>query len=293
MGSFAELYSQIQRTLGATQRVRELLNETPESLSGDGVGEAAVLATRLSGDVRFEDVWFSYPSRKEVQVLRGISFHARAGERIALVGPSGAGKSTIVSLLLRFYQPDEGRIRIDGKDARDYELIALRRQIGIVPQDVLLFGGTIGANIAYGKSGATQAEIEEATRKANAHEFIARFPQGYQTLVGERGIQLSGGQRQRVAIARAILKNPAILVLDEATSSLDSESESLVQQALGALMERRTSIIIAHRLATVRTADRIFVVKEGAIVEGGTHHELVEREDGVYRNLSALQFDLH
>jgi ABC-type multidrug transport system fused ATPase/permease subunit len=245
------------------------------------------------GDVRFDDVTFSYPSRKETQVLRGVTLHARAGERIALVGPSGAGKSTIVSLLLRFYDPDGGRILIDGKDARAYELVDLRRQLAVVPQDVLLFGGPIGENIAYGRTGASQSDIEEAARKANAHDFITGFPQGYQTLVGERGIQLSGGQRQRVAIARAVLKNPAILILDEATSSLDSESENQVQQALETLMECRTSIIIAHRLSTVRTADRIFVVKDGVIVEYGTHNELVDREDGVYRTLSALQFELH
>jgi ATP-binding cassette subfamily B protein len=293
MGSFAELFSQVQRTLGATQRVWELLNETPEVRDGASRDGEPASAFKVSEDVRFEDVTFSYPSRKETQVLRGVSLHARAGERIALVGPSGAGKSTMVSLLLRFYDPDGGRIVIDGKDAREYELLDFRRHIAIVPQDVLLFGGSIADNIAYGRTGAGQAEIEAAARKANAHDFISGFPQGYQTLVGERGIQLSGGQRQRVAIARAVLKNAAILILDEATSSLDSESESLVQQALETLMERRTSIIIAHRLATVRTADRIFVVKDGLIVEHGTHVELVEREDGVYRTLSALQFDLH
>jgi ATP-binding cassette subfamily B protein len=293
MGSFAELFSQVQRTLGATQRVRELLNETPEiSVASSMDGEVAS-GFKVAGDVRFEEVTFSYPSRKDTQVLGGVSLHARAGERVALVGPSGAGKSTIVSLLLRFYDPAGGRILIDGKDARDYELLDLRRQIAIVPQDVLLFGGSIADNIAYGRPGASQSEIEEAARKANAHGFITGFPQGYQTLVGERGIQLSGGQRQRVAIARAVLKNPAILILDEATSSLDSESESLVQEALETLMEHCTSVIIAHRLATVRTADRIFVVKDGVVVEDGTHDELVEREEGIYRTLSALQFDLH
>jgi ATP-binding cassette subfamily B protein len=297
MGSFAELYSQIQRTLGATQRVRELLREKPEdlenavdvpSLAADGQA-----TKKLRGEVHFDHLSFSYPSRKEVQVLRNITLTARAGERIALVGPSGAGKSTLVALLLRLYDPDSGRILIDGRDAREYALTDLRRQMAIVPQDVLLFGGTIEENIAYGKPGATEAEVREAARKANAHDFIAGFPEGYQTRVGERGIQLSGGQRQRVAIARAILKNPAILILDEATSSLDSESESLVQQALEGLMRGRTSLIIAHRLSTVRTADRIFVIKEGETVETGTHAELLEKEDGVYRTLSELQFDLH
>src|SRR5262249_47945740 len=241
----------------------------------------------------FDNVVFSYPSRKEVPVLRGVTLAARAGQRIALVGPSGAGKSTLVSLLLRFYDPDSGRILIDGTEAREYGLAELRQQMAIVPQDVFLFGGTIAENIAYGRPGASEAEITDAARKANAHDFIVGFPQGYQTLVGERGIQLSGGQRQRIAIAPAILKDPAILILDEATSSLDSESESLVQQALEVLMAHRTSLIIAHRLATVRTADCIYVIKDGMTVEAGTHDELVAREDGVYRTLSELQFELH
>jgi ATP-binding cassette subfamily B protein len=295
MGSFAQLYSQIQSTLGATQRVRELLQEKPEELDD---GESVIVpeldgaaSKKLQGHVIFDQVTFSYPSRKDVQVLRKVSLTAQAGQRIALVGPSGAGKSTIVALLLRLYDPDSGCILLDGQDARSYELSDLRRNMAIVPQDVMLFGGTIAENIAYGRPGAEEAEIIEAARKANAHDFIAGFPDGYQTRVGERGIQLSGGQRQRVAIARAILKNPAILILDEATSSLDSESESLIQQALEGLMKGRTSLIIAHRLATVRTADRIFVIKEGETVESGTHAELVEKENGVYRTLSELQFD--
>jgi ATP-binding cassette subfamily B protein len=226
-----------------------------------------------------------------VPVLRDLSLTVRAGRRVALVGPSGAGKSTIVSLLLRFYDPDSGRVLIDGRDARDYPLRCLREQTAVVPQDVLLFGGTIADNIAYGRPGAGPAEVEAAARRANAHDFIAGFPDGYQTVVGERGVQLSGGQRQRVAIARAILRDPAILILDEATSSLDSESESLVQQALDALMQGRTSVIIAHRLSTVRRADCIYVVKEGEVVEAGTHAELLARPDGLYRTLSELQFD--
>jgi ATP-binding cassette subfamily B protein len=206
------------------------------------------------------------------------------------VGPSGAGKSTIVALLMRFFELDAGRILVDGRDVRDYGLHDLRSQMAIVPQDVLLFGGSILDNIAYGRPGATEAEVIEAARKANAHDFINSFPEGYQTRVGERGIQLSGGQRQRVAIARAILRDPAILILDEATSSLDSESESLVLQALEGLMQGRTSLIIAHRLSTVRRADRIFVIKDGATVEEGTHAELLARENGIYRMLSELQF---
>jgi ABC-type multidrug transport system fused ATPase/permease subunit len=286
MGSFAEIYSQIQRTLGAAQRVLELLAEKPEV-----VAAPVAAIPRLRGDVAFEDVAFRYPSRKEFEVLRGVTLAARPGERVALVGPSGAGKSTLVSLLLRFYDPDRGRILLDGRDAREYDLLAMRAQMAIVPQDVLLFGGSIGENIAYGRPGASQNEVITAARQANAHEFIASFPEGYQTRVGERGVQLSGGQRQRVAIARAILRDPAVLILDEATSSLDSESEALVLQALDRLMQGRTSLVIAHRLSTVRGADRIFVLKEGAVVESGTHTELMARDAGVYRNLSLLQLE--
>jgi ATP-binding cassette subfamily B protein len=291
IGGFVRMYGELQRAIGATQRVRELLQEDPEA-SGARATPAADGTGRIAGDIAFEDVNFSYPSRKEVAVLRNLSLAVKAGQRIALVGPSGAGKSTIVSLLLRFFDPDAGQVLIDGRDARDYPLRRLRGQMAIVPQDVLLFGGTIADNIAYGRPGASQPEIEEAARQANAHDFIAAFPEAYQTVVGERGVKLSGGQRQRVAIARAILRNPAILILDEATSSLDSESESLVQQALHALMEGRTSVIIAHRLSTVRRADCIYVVKEGEVVESGTHAELIAQRDGLYRTLSELQFDL-
>jgi ATP-binding cassette subfamily B protein len=293
MGSFAEIYSTIQRSLGATHRVREILREPMEPLPGEPLkpsanGDGAM--PRLRGEVAFEHVAFTYPSRKELQVLRDINLAAHPGQRVALVGPSGAGKSTIVALLMRFFEADAGRILIDGRDARDYGLHELRSQMAIVPQDVLLFGGSILDNIAYGRPGATEAEVIEAARKANAHDFITSFPEGYQTRVGERGIQLSGGQRQRVAIARAILRDPAILILDEATSSLDSESESLVLQALEGLMQGRTSLIIAHRLSTVRRADRIYVIKDGATVEEGTHAELLARENGIYRMLSELQF---
>jgi ATP-binding cassette subfamily B protein len=297
IGGFARMYGDVQRLLGATQRVRDLLRETPEVVDGEAPRAAAspaspTLPARLTGDVVFDAVTFAYPSRKEVTVLRGLSLTARAGQRIALVGPSGAGKSTIAALLLRFYDPDGGRVLIDGRDARGYPLHELRRHMAVVPQDVLLFGGTVAENIAYGKPGAGQDEVEEAARKANAHDFIAGFPDGYNTVVGERGLQLSGGQRQRVAIARAVLRDPAVLILDEATSSLDSESERLVQQALDALMQGRTSVIIAHRLSTVRRADRIYVIKEGRAVEAGTHEELLARPGGVYRTLSELQFDL-
>jgi ABC-type multidrug transport system fused ATPase/permease subunit len=298
MGQFARQYGEWHRTMGATQRVRELLTEAPEALDGRCAGETGTalesdgLPAPIVGDVSFERVSFSYPSRKGVTVLRDLSLTVEAGRRIALVGPSGAGKSTIVSLLLRFYDPDAGRIRIDGRDARDYPLHLLRSRMAIVPQDVLLFGGTIAENIAYGRLGATASEIEDSARQANAHDFITGFPEGYQTLVGDRGVKLSGGQRQRVAIARAILRDPAILILDEATSSLDSESESLVQQALDTLMRGRTSVIIAHRLATVRRAECIFVIKDGQVVESGTHEQLSARDWGLYRTLSELQFGL-
>jgi ATP-binding cassette subfamily B protein len=289
MGQFAELYSQLQKAIGATQRVRELLRETGEVEARLGPTPPSTLP-RLRGDVVFENVHFTYLSRQGVEVLQGINLAATSGQRIALVGPSGAGKSTLISLLLRLYDPSAGHLLIDGRDARDYRLTELRGQMSMVPQEVLLFGGSIAENIAYGKPGASAEEIEQAARQANAHEFIRGFPEGYATLVGDRGIKLSGGQRQRVAIARAILKNPAILILDEATSSLDSESERLIQEALETLMRGRTSFIIAHRLATVRHADRIIVLAGGRVVESGTHAELQALEDGVYRRLAALQF---
>ncbi len=309
MGSFADLYSQIQKTVGATARVRELLLEEPEPVVPAGSVPRLVAgqnghhatpsapvelsaANRLRGEVAFEDVSFRYPSRPEVPVLRDLSLRAEPGERVALVGPSGAGKSTIVSLLLRFYDPDAGCVRLDGRPAAEFPLRDLRGQMAIVPQEVLLFGGSVAENIAYGRPGATPEQIADAARRANAHDFIEKFPQGYGTLVGERGVKLSGGQRQRIAIARAILKDPAILILDEATSALDSESERLVHDALDQLMRGRTSFIIAHRLSTVREADRIVVIREGTVAETGTHAELLENKDGLYRRLSEFQFDL-
>jgi ATP-binding cassette subfamily B protein len=281
-GSFAHLYASIQRTLGASQRVREILREKPEPIGGEPV-------SRPRGEVVLEDVHFRYPSRPEVPVLRGVSLHVEPGQRVALVGPSGAGKSTLVGLLLRLYEPESGRILVDGQDVRQCDLHQLRGQMAVVPQEVILFGGTIAENVGYGRPGASREEIEHAARQAFAHDFIMAFPDGYETRVGERGVQLSGGQRQRIAIARAILRDPAILLLDEATSSLDSQSESEVLQALERLMAGRTSLVIAHRLSTVRDADRIFVLDEGRVVESGTHAELMERPDGTYRGLSLLQ----
>jgi len=244
----------------------------------------------LKGNVKFEHVAFSYPSRKDIVVLKDLSLSANNGEQVAIVGPSGAGKSTIASLLLHFYEPDSGTIYFDERPAREFPLSQLRRQMAVVPQDVMLFGGSIRENIAYGKPGATDEEIIAAAKNANAHEFVKNFPEQYDTIVGERGIKLSGGQRQRVAIARAILKDPAILILDEATSSLDSESEQLVQEALENLMKGRTSFVIAHRLSTIRNADKIVLIDKGVVSEAGTHAELMNL-NGLYRKLNEMQFD--
>lgn len=287
LGSFGELYSQIQKTIGATERVRELLREPTEIISLDG---KVAPQNIIKGSVKFQNVVFAYPSRTEITVLQDLSFEVSAGQKIALVGPSGAGKSTVVSLLLRLYDTVSGEIIIDDRPIQDFPLSELRSQMAIVPQDVFLFGGTVKENIAYGKLDATDAEIIEAAKRANAHDFITGFPEGYQSIVGERGIKLSGGQRQRIAIARAVLRNPKILILDEATSALDSESEKLVQEALEKLMEGRTTFIIAHRLSTVRKADQIVVIKSGKVVEKGTHTELVTLENGLYKSLATLQF---
>ena len=287
MAGFADLFSQFQKTLGATQRVRELLKETLEDVSVTNIQLQEEF--RLKGDVSLQNIAFSYPSRKEVTVIKDITIEAKSGQQIAIVGPSGAGKSTIVSLLLRFYEPDKGKVLFDGKNASSFPLSQLRKQMALVPQDILLFGGTIFENIAYGKPDANLEEIKAAARKANAHDFIMGFPEGYETLVGERGVKLSGGQRQRVAIARAILKDPVILLLDEATSSLDSDSESQVQEALQNLMKNRTSFVIAHRLSTIRNADQIIVLEDGRVKESGTHQELITIEEGLYKNLNRLQ----
>ena len=290
MGSLPEVISQIQKAVGATETVRDLLNENVEGR--DYPTTADGLPARLKGELTLRDLHFAYPSRPDLPVLKGIKLEARPGQRIALVGGSGTGKTTITNLLLQFYAPESGSILFDGQPATSYPLEYLRSQMALVPQEVLLFGGTIRENIAYGRPGASAAEIEEAARRAQAESFIHSFPEGYDTLVGDRGIKLSGGQRQRIAIARALLADPAILILDEATSALDSESERLVQQALEELMIGRTSIIVAHRLSTIRDADQILVLQNGKVAESGSHEELVKDPEGLYRMLSKLQFGL-
>jgi ABC-type multidrug transport system fused ATPase/permease subunit len=287
VAGMGDLYAQLQKTVGASERILEILGEDSEITPS----EESPLFVPVHGHVQFNDVAFSYPTRPDVAVLKGISLDVAAGHKIALVGQSGAGKSTIVQLLMRYYNLSNGSITIDGRDLSNFNITDLRKNIAVVPQEVMLFGGTIIENIKYGKVNATDAEVREAARKANALAFVESFPEGFETVVGERGVKLSGGQRQRIAIARAILKDPAILILDEATSSLDAESERLVQEALDELMQNRTTIIIAHRLATIRKVDTIYVIREGQIVETGTHDELATQENGVYANLVKLQFE--
>lgn len=288
IASFGTLYTQIVGAIGATERIQEIL-DTPSELPIDKSETTTDL--KIIGDVKYENVSFAYPTRKDLTILKGINLHINAGQKIALVGQSGGGKSTIVQLLMKFYQPDQGLITVDRKNINDYNLTQYRKNIGIVPQEVILFGGSIKENIAYGKPNATDAEINKAAELSNSLEFINTFPQGMETIVGERGIKLSGGQRQRIAIARAILKDPKILILDEATSSLDAESEKLVQDALDKLMQHRTSIIIAHRLSTIKDVDCIYVLENGKIVEQGTHNELLLNPDGIYASLAKLQFE--
>lgn len=285
VGGMTELYGQFNQAIGATRRVFELL-DTRAEIEDPASPEPLSL---VSGRVQLVDVHFTYPDDRALPVLTGVNIDARSGEIIALVGPSGAGKSTLAALIPRFYDVSSGAILIDGHDIRSVRLGELRSAIGVVPQETTLFGGTIRENIAYGRLGATAEEIEAVARAAHAHEFITEFPDGYDTIVGDRGVKLSGGQRQRVAIARALLKNPAILILDEATSSLDSESERLVQDALETLMLGRTTFVIAHRLSTVRRADRIIALDGGRIVEEGSHDELL-RAGGLYKRLYEIQF---
>ena len=287
MGGLAEFVSSLFKAIGATERVMDLAEEPREAVQQERTHKVEPF---LSGTIQVDNLNFRYPTRPDVQVLKDVSFEVHPGQQVAIVGPSGSGKSTITALILQFYKAESGTIKFDDKPASAYDLSELRDHMAIVPQEVLLFGGSIKDNIAYGKPGATDQEVEEAAKKANAHDFIKGFPEGYDTLVGERGVQLSGGQRQRIAIARAVLKNPTILILDEATSSLDSESERLVQDALDKLMKGRTSIVIAHRLSTIRNADQILVLEKGVLKERGTHQELIAQEEGIYKHLSQLQF---
>lgn len=281
-----DLATKFQSIIGSTDRIVELLHQDDEFKA------LPKTALKLEGGLTFNDVSFSYPSRTEIIVLKGITFHVKAGETVALVGHSGAGKTTIFQLLLQYYSPDSGTIHYDDHVSTDYHPTVFRDNLSVVPQEVVLFGGTIRENIAYGKQDASDEEIRTAAEQANAMEFIASFPEGLDTIVGERGIKLSGGQRQRIAIARAILKDPAILLLDEATSSLDAASEQLIQSALEGLMKNRTTLVIAHRLSTIRNADRILVINQGTIMESGSHEELIQNEDGLYKHLLKLQYQI-
>jgi len=288
IGGLANVYSSIQRFIGATEDIFTIFGEEEEDISE--IKHKPAANELLNGNIEFRNISFAYPSRSEDTVLRDISFSVKANNTVALVGVSGSGKTTITSLIMRLYDDFSGDILFDGRNIRDFDISRLRSQISVVPQDIFLFGGTIAENIAYGNPGAGRKEITEAAMKANAMEFIDRFPSRLDTIVGERGTQLSGGQRQRIAIARAVLKDPKILILDEATSSLDSESELLVQEALKKLMSGRTSIIIAHRFSTVRESDLMLVLDKGRLVESGTHDELMKLKGGRYRSLSKLQY---
>ncbi len=287
LGGLTNLYGQIQKAIGSSERILEILAEDTEV----NLEQPSSQDLQLKGDIVYSNVHFSYPTRTDVKVLQDINFRVKAGQKVALVGYSGGGKSTIIQLLFRYYDVDQGLVEIDGKKIESYNISALRKHIGIVPQEVILFGGTIKENILYGNPDATDEEVRKAAEQANAWSFIEGFPEKLETIVGERGVKLSGGQRQRIAIARAILKNPEILILDEATSSLDADSEKLVQEALNQLMRDRTTIIIAHRLSTIRSVDTIYVLSEGRIVESGSHEELLTHDDGVYNNLVKLQFE--
>jgi ATP-binding cassette subfamily B protein len=287
LGALSEVWGELSQAAGAAERLTEILDERPAITTP---ADPQKLPDAAQGAVAFDDVSFSYPARPDRAAVHGLTFAVRPGETVAIVGPSGAGKSTIFSLLLRFYDPETGTVRVDGVDVRAADPHDLRRRMAIVPQDVTIFAASVRDNIGFGRPGASDAEIAAAATAALADEFIARLPDGYATEVGERGVTLSGGQRQRIAIARAILRDAPILLLDEATSALDAASETLVQEALEHLMRGRTTLVIAHRLATVLKADRILVIEDGRIVEEGTHKSLVAK-GGTYATLARLQFE--
>ena len=287
VGGLGDIYAQLQKTIGASDRILEIL-EDPSEMDVTLTENKPPIAF---GKIEIQDVHFSYPSRPSVEILKGISITIEPGQKVAIVGTSGTGKSTLAQLMMRFYQPNAGTIRMGGHNIQDLDVLTWRKMVALVPQEVLLFGGTIRENIAYGKPDATEEEIHQAAELAYAKEFVEAFPEKWDTLVGERGVKLSGGQRQRIAIARAILKNPHLLLLDEATSALDSESEKWVQSALEELMKNRTSLIIAHRLSTIRSADQILVMEHGKIVEAGTHEILMAKKQGIYQKMVKLQTD--
>ena len=287
VGGLGDIYAQLQKTIGASDRILEILQDPSEMDVTDNSKSEAI----DFGKIEIQDVHFSYPSRPSVEILKGISITIEPGQKVAIVGTSGTGKSTLAQLMMRFYQPNAGAILMGGQNIQDLDVLAWRKMVALVPQEVLLFGGSIRENIAYGKPEATEDEIYQAAELAYAKEFIEAFPEKWDTLVGERGVKLSGGQRQRIAIARAILKNPHLLLLDEATSALDSESEKWVQSALEELMKNRTSLIIAHRLSTIRSADQILVMEHGKIVEVGTHEILMAKKQGIYQKMVKLQTD--
>ena len=284
IGGIAELYASIQKAIGATEKLLEIQNEKPENIQLSSTNSQV-----SKGEIQFKNTYFSYPSRKDSLIINNLSLMINPGEQIAFVGISGVGKTTITKLLMRFYDVNKGSIFIDNKNINEYNIHDLRKSIGIVPQDIILFANSIKENLLYANKEATENEMIDAAKKANAHEFIMNFKDGYNTIVGERGIELSGGQRQRVAIARAILKNPKILIFDEATSSLDSESETMIQESIDLLLKSRTSIIIAHRLSTIKNADKICVIENGTIVDIGTHDALMQKT-GTYHKLASLQF---